>query len=295
MVVGTSELKPTAAWLRHSGLALAASALLLALVAQFSALDLALADLAFDPVLRRFAWRDSFFADVVMHRWLKLPLVLLGIALCAVAVSEALWRWPRLDAVDRWRLRASAALAVGIPLTIGLVKRLSDSHCPWSLERYGGTAPYLRLFDAVPAGFEPGGCFPAGHASSALWLAGLAIWWLPRRPRMAAAVFVGGLSLGFATGWVQQLRGAHFLSHTLWSMWIASAWIWAVLLCFALVPAIKKTRRESAAHRAAASRPTGRESASRSAVFRRGDRGASMRLAADASPGAAPGRVRWRR
>ena len=260
MVVGTIELNPTSAWLRNGGIALAASAMLLALVAQFSALDLALADLAFDPVLRRFAWRDSFFADVVMHRWLKLALVVLGIALCAVAVSEALWRWPRLDAGARWPLRASAALAVGIPLTIGLVKRLSDSHCPWSLERYGGTAPYLRLFDALPAGVEPGGCFPAGHASSALWLAGLCIWWLPRRPHTAAAVFVGGLSLGFAMGWVQQLRGAHFLSHTLWSMWIASAWVWVALLCFALAPVIKTTRRESAAHRAAANRPTGRES-----------------------------------
>ncbi|WP_374709539.1 hypothetical protein [Massilia scottii] len=27
------------------------------------------------------------------------------------------------------------------------------------------------------------------------------------------------LGLGFALGWVQQLRGAHFLTHTLWSMW----------------------------------------------------------------------------
>ncbi|UUZ57577.1 hypothetical protein LP419_13670 [Massilia sp. H-1] len=24
-------------------------------------------------------------------------------------------------------------------------------------------------------------------------------------------------------GWIQQLRGAHFLTHTLWSMWIACA------------------------------------------------------------------------
>jgi membrane-associated PAP2 superfamily phosphatase len=28
---------------------------------------------------------------------------------------------------------------------------------------------------------------------------------------------------------VQQLRGAHFLSHTLWSMWITAALIWSLL------------------------------------------------------------------
>jgi len=27
-------------------------------------------------------------------------------------------------------------------------------------------------------------------------------------------------------GWVQQMRGAHFLSHTLWSLWVS----WAVVL-----------------------------------------------------------------
>ena len=64
------------------------------------------------------------------------------------------------------------------------------------------------LLDSVPAGIELGGCFPAGHASSALWLAGLCVWWLPRRPRMAAAVFAAGLAAGFALGWVQQMRGA---------------------------------------------------------------------------------------
>lgn len=60
-----------------------------------------------------------------------------------------------------------------------------------------------------------------GHASSALWLLGLAVFWLPRRPRMAAAVGGAMLLFGLAVGWMQQLRGAHFLTHTLWSMWVA--------------------------------------------------------------------------
>jgi membrane-associated PAP2 superfamily phosphatase len=31
------------------------------------------------------------------------------------------------------------------------------------------------------------------------------------------------------------MRGAHFLSHTLWSMWIAAALAWTVLYALALV------------------------------------------------------------
>lgn len=34
---------------------------------------------------------------------------------------------------------------------------------------------------------------------------------------------------GLFLGWVQQLRGAHFLTHTLWSAWVASL----VIVCIA--------------------------------------------------------------
>lgn len=89
------------------------------------------------------------------------------------------------------------------------------------MQRYGGTLPYLKIFDALPPGIRPGHCFPAGHASVALWLPSLAIWWLPGRRKTAATVFALGLLPGLLLGWVQQMRGAHFLSHTLWSVWIA--------------------------------------------------------------------------
>lgn len=41
-----------------------------------------------------------------------------------------------------------------------------------------------------------------------------------------SALLAGGLALG----WMQQLRGAHFLSHTLWSAWIACAIVLALLV-----------------------------------------------------------------
>jgi len=50
--------------------------------------------------------------------------------------------------------------------------------------------------------------------------------WYPERKRRCIAVGVVALVLSFGMGWVQQMRGAHFLSHTLWSLWLS----WATVL-----------------------------------------------------------------
>ncbi len=39
---------------------------------------------------------------------------------------------------------------------------------------------------------------------------------------------VSGCILGFAMGWAQMMRGAHFLSHNLWTAWV----IWLVNVVF---------------------------------------------------------------
>ena len=73
-----------------------------------------------------------------------------------------------------------------------------------------------------------GRCFPAGHASAGFAFvsgyfafrdtrASLARGWL-------AASFAAGLLLGLA----QQARGAHFMSHTLWSAWVCWCTAWSV-------------------------------------------------------------------
>jgi membrane-associated PAP2 superfamily phosphatase len=214
--------------LRRGALVLLLSAVLLLVVFQATALDPWLADRAFDAATRRFPAKGTGVAAVFMHVWVKTALVAGGALAVAAALADAARPWPRLDAAGRWRLRLSAAAVVLVPLTIGVLKQRSALHCPWDLARYGGDAPALRLLDTVPPGWSYGACFPAGHASSALWLAGFCVWWLPHAPRRAAGVFAGGLGLGLVLGWVQQLRGAHFLSHTLWSVWIAAAVLWAL-------------------------------------------------------------------
>jgi membrane-associated PAP2 superfamily phosphatase len=216
--------------------ALAVSASLLLWADRYSDLDLLVADWMFDHASGTFPWRGAWLADRFNHAILKSWLQVLGVATLAVAA----WDWwrprPGWTASRRIGLRVLASAAVLVPTVVSLLKRVSASHCPWDLQRYGGSEPYVRLLEAVPAGVSSGHCMPAGHASGALWLLALAVFWLPHQPRKAAAAGAAMLVFGFTVGWIQQLRGAHFLTHTLWSIWIAVLIVDSLYRYFAPVP-----------------------------------------------------------
>lgn len=198
-------------------------------------IDLKLADAVFDPSRRAFPWRDAWLPDTFNHGILKVLFTAMGGGIIAVVLADMLRPMPKIDGSTRLRLRIVGLSAGLVPLVTSLLKQASNSHCPWDLARYGGVQPYIRLLESLPSGAGAGHCLPAGHASTSLWLVALAVFWLPGNPRRAAAVAAAGLSVGFAMGWVQQLRGAHFLTHTLWSVWIA---VLVVLVTIVLMDAI---------------------------------------------------------
>ncbi len=216
------------AWMTSGGLLL--SAIVILWIGNASDIDILLADAAFDRISRSFPMRHAWLAETFNHVILKGILSMLA----ASAVLMALW-----DAVrpcHGWKdsrrtgIRVVAMSAVLVPLAISLLKHASTSHCPWDLQRYGGTEPYIRLLERMPAGISPGHCMPGGHASSALWLISIAAFWWPHNRRKAMGVGALMLIAGIATGWMQQLRGAHFLTHTLWSAWIAFALVTGIYL-----------------------------------------------------------------
>lgn len=194
--------------------------LLILLLMRFSFVDIAFADFYFDVQLHAFPWKSTWFAKTLMHVYVKLMLQSLGVLICGLVLSDLIKPWFSSQWL-RVRLRFVALNAVLIPLVIILFKRSTSLHCPWDIDRYGGTYPHLSLFDAMPASMAYGHCFPAGHASTGLWLAAFAVFWLPHQPKYAWRVLWVGLAVGFALGWVQQMRGAHFLTHTLMSVWLA--------------------------------------------------------------------------
>jgi membrane-associated PAP2 superfamily phosphatase len=195
----TSALRRDAAWL--------AVALCVLLAWDASGLDLALA--------RRFGGADGF---VWRDHWLTARFLHDGgrvagwLALAVAMVRRDLPARRRL-----WWLGTSLSCA----LAVTLLKHASATSCPWSLSEFGGVAVYVSHWQWGLADGGAGGCFPSGHAASALaLLPGAYALERAAARRWLAAVLVAALVFGLA----QMMRGAHYASHTLWTGWVC----WAV-------------------------------------------------------------------
>lgn len=217
-----------AALLRRGWLALVAL-LPLPLLADASGLDVWLEGVYFDAAQRDFPWRHVWWFNVFLHDGLRTLLVFLVVGVAGLLVLMALapeYLSPYV-AGNRLRPRVLAYLLVAMlagPLVVALLKQVSVRPCPWSLEMFGGAAPYHSLLAVPLFDWHAGGqCFPGAHASGGFGLLAfvplLSGW---RRGAMLA----GALVLGLFMGWTQMMQGAHFLSHNLWSAWIC----WAVTL-----------------------------------------------------------------
>jgi len=169
-----------------------------------------------------FVWKENWYLAHVLHDQAKKLswLVLLGLVLMI--------RWPlgglrRLSVRERGEMVVAIVLAV---LTVSLLKQLSATSCPWSLKEFGGVRDYISHWDWQLR--EPGGgqCFPAGHATSGFAFMAGWFWLRDASPRLATHWLAVALLAGGLLGAAQQVRGAHFTSHTLWSAWICWTVSW---------------------------------------------------------------------
>jgi len=193
-------------------------------LANATALDLALADQQFDFTQHSFTQKHAFFYETVMHVYAKQLFTVIWLALLLLAWLPERLLGHRLSTATRYKLRWIVLLALLNAIVVSCLKHQMPHACPWDIVRYGGSAPWVPTFTSHPA-LEAGHCFPAGHTTSGVWLSALGLLWLPQAPRKALLVTIAGLAVGFALGWAQQIRGAHFLSHTLTSLWLMCGWL----------------------------------------------------------------------
>lgn len=113
------------------------------------------------------------------------------------------------------------------------MKSWTHVDCPWDLLAYGGGRDFHALLAAVPADAPVGRCFPAGHASAGYAWVALYFFFLPTRPQWRWRGLGTGVGAGLVFGISQQLRGAHFMSHDVWTLMIC--WLTALLLHRAIV------------------------------------------------------------
>jgi len=186
---------------------------------------------------QHWALQNAWVTAHLVHRvgkWTSTAAALVAIVLCTQAWRGqrlAAWRWPLLYLV------LAVALGTGV---VSWLKSVSNMDCPWDLARYGGTREYIGLFASRPHAMARGLCFPAGHSSAGFAWISLYFFALMVRPAWRWRGLAVGLVAGGVFGLSQQLRGAHFLSHDLWTL--ATCWLVSLSLYLAVQPLLQRSR-----------------------------------------------------
>lgn len=190
---------------------LAVTGFLLLWLSRDGTLDFAVSRFFFDPVAGIFPLKDVPLYALGGHAGLKWLVLCIWASGVVAAVFMRKWRSPLVF------FCATVALTT---LVVALLKMASAHSCPWDLRGFGGAADWFPLFD-VPVLPGPGHCWPGGHAAGGFSL--IAGYFAVRASHrlIAGIALAAALSLGLLMSFVQVARGAHFLSHNLWSFWIA--------------------------------------------------------------------------
>lgn len=204
-------------WRRHLVLPLG---LFIALAALFelAPIDLWLENAIF--VWQGHAWllQHHWLAYGVMHHDGKLLIYFIGLTALLLALGGG-----RIAAIRPYRLSLVYLVTciVAIPTLIAFIKHFTQVPCPWNLVNYGATQMYQHNL-SYPLGAGQGGhCFPSGHASGGFAVLALYFAAYPHISRRAWPFLLPGILLGCSFGLAQQVRGAHFLSHDLWTAFLS--------------------------------------------------------------------------
>lgn len=183
--------------------------------------DFAIANLFFDPARAGFYLRDAYWLSTVAHDALKWFALAIWVTMLGLAVAS-LWI-PRLQSVraNAWWFCGTSLAAV---VLVAWLKSQNAHACPWDIDLFGGIRPWYPLLDAAPTD-RPGRCWPGGHAAGGFALLAGYYMWRDSQRSLARFWLALSLALGAVMSAAQIARGAHFLSHNLWTLW------WCVLVC----------------------------------------------------------------
>ena len=155
-------------------------------------------------------WRDWLHDDIRLWPWVLELYLLIG-------VFVPLGTLRRLPMARRAQLALSTLAAL---LAISTLKLYSHTSCPWDLQAFGGVATHVSHWAWGVRDGGTGGCFPAGHASAGFAFIGGFFAFRRALPATAGRWLAGAMLAGFVFGLAQQIRGAHYMSHTLWTAWL---------------------------------------------------------------------------
>lgn len=176
-----------------------------------------------------FPLRGNWLLSNVLHDGVKRIAWLLALGLCL-----GVW-WPVgwLRSISQTRRLQLAITTLVSVFAVASLKTISTASCPWDLANFGGVAHYVpHWMHLLKPDGGSGGCFPAGHASTGFAFIGGYFAFRRDASPVARRWLIISLATGAALGLAQQMRGAHFTSHTLWTALICWCVAWSLDLLF---------------------------------------------------------------
>jgi len=197
---------------------------------EFTPTDMWLQKLLYHESIHAWLWdRNEKISLFLFYDGIKVAIAVFGLGM--IASLFALRKSPIVQQYRKGMVTVSLSLILVPAIAAGL-KATTNVACPRDLTSFGGSIPYVRLFDHYPAGEKPQErqrCYPAGHASGGFALMSLFFLFHSARNRNRALIF--GIATGWLMGIYKMLIGDHFLSHTIVTMLLA----WLIICTIAAV------------------------------------------------------------
>lgn len=189
--------------------------------------DRSLADYFYSLQGNSWTWKDSWIAENFFHKGGRAVSIFLALMLLVLVVLS--YCHSALSPHKKPLLYFFVATAGGSLLVSAFKSALAVS-CPWEFERYGGDLLYTGVVEQLFLR-NGEGCFPAGHASAGYAWVSCYFFGLYYHSKWRWPGLVIPLIAGLVLGLVQQIRGAHFISHDLWSL--AVCWFFSLVVFIA--------------------------------------------------------------
>ncbi len=159
----------------------------------------------------KFPLKDNWFLVKINHELFKHIIIVFYVVVLFAWITS--FKNSKLKPY-KWQLGYLFWVSILSTAVVAILKSQSAHACPWAMT-VPTTLSYTWDFSATK-----GHCFPGGHASSGFsLLTGFFVFRISK-PKIAYLFLFLGLTLGFCLGWGQMMRGAHFLSHNLWTGWV---------------------------------------------------------------------------
>lgn len=193
---------------------------------EFAKLDLWVAKHFYNATLHQWPYKENWLIKTVLHSGGRyfVYTIAAGVLLCLLASLKS------NSTLHHYRRHLVFLLVASIsgPIIIALLKSHTHIYCPWHLTLFGGDKPYVRLFDYATSSLPIGHCFPAAHAGAGFTFISLYFFFFMVKQEYKWYGLYFGLVLGIVYGVAQQMRGAHFLSHDVFSL--AVCWFSSLIL-----------------------------------------------------------------